>query len=747
MSGSLTRAVRIEYIQQMRSLLSVVFGVCVCQAQSVKTVDFGRDVQPILREHCYGCHGPSKQLQNFRLDQRRAAMPNRVGANGARIIAGNRAGSGVYQKLTNPQQGLQMPPAGPLSADQIETIGAWIDQGADWPDAFAGEAPPPTVDAQATRLMEALRNGDRKAVSRLLQGHPEAVNRAGTGGATPLMYAVLYGNAETVGLLLQHGADANLRNQSKASALMYAVDDPTKTRLLLEHGADANARSAEGETPLSIASAGRENADIVVKLLLDRGADVKMNSLTRGGALTVAAAFSSNPRLVQLLLEKGAEKTPLPLAQAALLDCSLCVEKLVPLASQTELNAALTSAVRARSEPLVRMLLARGAKAAPNLLSTLSLTTDWPAPALLKTLLDQGIDIHAASSVGGTVLGLARRQGKTHLVELLESAGAKSAPDDDARPTPMPSPASSPRAAIERSLPALQRGDAGFLNKAGCVSCHSNSLTAMAVAAARKSKLPVNEQVARTQLRAIASFLEGNRERALQSLGVPGNAHTAGYTLLGLVAEDYPADTITDAWAQFLKNTQESDGHWKVRNLRPPIESSDIEVTAAALRSIEVYAPKSRRTEYERAVQSAAQWMEAVQPRDTQDRAFRILGLHWAGGKRDAIIKKAATDLMVSQRPDGGWAQLPTLASDAYATGQALTALYESDVVPISHPAYQRGIQFLLNTQLADGSWYVRTRTLPLQRYFESDFPHGVDQFISIAATNWAVMALAPAAR
>jgi hypothetical protein len=104
-------------------------------------------------------------------------------------------------------------------------------------------------------------------------------------------------------------------------------------------------------------------------------------------------------------------------------------------------------------------------------------------------------------------------------------------------------------------------------------------------------------------------------------------------------------------------------------------------------------------------------------------------------------------DLMAPQRPDGGWAQLPTLASDAYATGQALTALHESNVVPLSHPAYQRGVQFLLNSQLADGSWYGRTRTLPLQRYFERDFPHGVDQFISIASTNWAVMALAPAAR
>jgi hypothetical protein len=60
--------------------------------------------------------------------------------------------------------------------------------------------------------------------------------------------------------------------------------------------------------------------------------------------------------------------------------------------------------------------------------------------------------------------------------------------------------------------------------------------------------------------------------------------------------------------------------------------------------------------------------------------------------------------------------------------------------------ACQRGIRFLMNTQLEDGSWYVKSRSHPFQPYFESDFPHGHDQWISAAATNWAVMALASAA-
>jgi hypothetical protein len=74
-------------------------------------------------------------------------------------------------------------------------------------------------------------------------------------------------------------------------------------------------------------------------------------------------------------------------------------------------------------------------------------------------------------------------------------------------------------------------------------------------------------------------------------------------------------------------------------------------------------------------------------------------------------------------------------------------ALRESRALPVKNSAYRRGIQFLLDSQLEDGSWYIRTRALPIQPYFESDFPHGTDQFISAAATNWAAMALASVVR
>ena len=60
-----------------------------------------------------------------------------------------------------------------------------------------------------------------------------------------------------------------------------------------------------------------------------------------------------------------------------------------------------------------------------------------------------------------------------------------------------------------------------------------------------------------------------------------------------------------------------------------------------------------------------------------------------------------------------------------------------------SDPAVRRGVEFLLRTQLQDGSWYVKSRAVPIQAYFESGFPHGADQWISAAGTAWAVRALA----
>jgi hypothetical protein len=267
----------------------------------------------------------------------------------------------------------------------------------------------------------------------------------------------------------------------------------------------------------------------------------------------------------------------------------------------------------------------------------------------------------------------------------------------------------------------------------------------MMVAAARKQGLSVDENTARAQRKAIADYIESNREDFLVSRPIAGGVDTAGYILLGLAAENWPSDLATDATARYLKNRQRSDGSWEIFVGRPPHEASNIQCTATALRALQVYGVKARNAEYREAVERAANWLAKTQPVDNEDRVFQILGLVWSG-KRDRV-RQAASDLLRQQRPDHGWAQRTTLMSDAYATGQALVALRESGALKASDAAYKKGAQFLLDTQMEDGSWHVRSRSIAVIPYFESGFPHGHDQFISAAATNWASLALLPLVR
>jgi hypothetical protein len=363
----------------------------------------------------------------------------------------------------------------------------------------------------------------------------------------------------------------------------------------------------------------------------------------------------------------------------------------------------------------------------------------------VRALIERGADVNAKTVDGTTALDFALRQGDPAVVQLLRKAGAKEG-DASLKPAVKPKAARSARGAIDRSLPLLQRSDVAFMKRSGCVSCHNNNLTAMTIAAARKQGVVIDEGVAGAQRSAIAEYIEGNRERYLQGIPIAGAADTAAYILLGLAAEACPPDLATDAIARYLKSRQRADGGWRNFGGRPPIESSDIQNTATAMRAIQVYGPKAQRAEYDKAVQLASSWLEKAQPKTTEDRTFQILGLMWAGGKQE-VARKLALELLRAQRSDGGWAQSASLTSDAYATGQALVALKEAGVVSVTDAAYKRGAQFLMNSQCEDGSWYVRSRSIPFQPYFESGFPYGADQFISDAATNWATMALVPLAR
>ena len=116
------------------------------------------------------------------------------------------------------------------------------------------------------------------------------------------------------------------------------------------------------------------------------------------------------------------------------------------------------------------------------------------------------------------------------------------------------------------------------------------------------------------------------------------------------------------------------------------------------------------------------------------------MGLVWAGSDK-ATVQSAAKALLALQREDGGWAQTAALYTDAYATGESLYALHLAGI-RATDAGYQRGVNFLLKTQRKNGSWFVASRSHPVQPLFDAGYPNVHHQWISASAGAWSTMAL-----
>ena len=161
-----------------------------------------------------------------------------------------------------------------------------------------------------------------------------------------------------------------------------------------------------------------------------------------------------------------------------------------------------------------------------------------------------------------------------------------------------------------------------------------------------------------------------------------------------------------------------------------------------SLRGLQAYGTPEQKERITERFAAVRDWLVKSPARDTEDRVFRLRGLHLTGADAD-VTAGAAEALRKGQREDGGWSQTSDMTSDAYATGTALVALHDVGGLATTDPVYQRGVQYLLRTQEEDGSWHVKSRSRPFQTYYETGFPHGKDQFISSAASSWAATALA----
>jgi hypothetical protein len=127
-------------------------------AARAKAIDFNREIRPILSDNCFACHGPDEHSRQakLRLDTQEGLFADRGGYRV--IIPGKSAESKLYHKISSNDPGVRMPPPysnRSLTAQQIELIRQWIDQGAKWEVHWAFVPPkrpsPPQVRERSWR--------------------------------------------------------------------------------------------------------------------------------------------------------------------------------------------------------------------------------------------------------------------------------------------------------------------------------------------------------------------------------------------------------------------------------------------------------------------------------------------------------------------------------------------------------------------------------------------------------------------
>jgi len=311
--------------------------------------------------------------------------------------------------------------------------------------------------------------------------------------------------------------------------------------------------------------------------------------------------------------------------------------------------------------------------------------------------------------------------------------------------------------ALNKSVPLLQTSAGKFEARMGkvCFSCHHQSLPSVAYANVAGRGLNLDEKARQHQADYVYGFAAKMKPLLAASVRQNDPAATrkidqitvdptisVSYLLFGLEADGRKADETLGLAAQFLARKQSADGRWPVFAARPPMEGSEITCTALAVKALHTYGLAEYSDENRERLERGRQWLAQAHPRSTEDKAYRLLGLRWAGAE-SGQIEQSTRDLLDDQRDDGGWSQLPGKGSDAYATGLAMIVLHDGGGVPVSDAAYSRGTVYLFATQKPDGSWRVAKRATAVQPHLETGFPHGKDQFISVAGTAWATAALA----
>lgn len=578
---------------------------------------------------------------------------------------------------------------------------------------------------------------------------------------TPLIWAAAQGSPETVIWLLDLGANPNEANSLGITPLIAAATEPAKVKALLAKGADVKAKSQIGQNALTIA-AGSPRASDSVFFLLKAGASP--NEPGARGTTPLLSALGNACAVVnaRLLLAAGADP------------------KIVDGAGFGTVHSAASCPVN-----LIKDLIAHGAKVnlqntfggsvkkgeiALKGISPLMLAAAHREPAMIQLLLDSGADVNAADVRQMTPLlyAVSSEDQNPAVIKLLLAKGAdpkhKDIHGEDSiawarkfnHPAvlallgvkPEPPAATQPTAkgpGPQAALTLLEQANEQFFKESGCGGCHHSTLLSLAASRASTAGLKVDPALVEARAARLKGMLAAFSTTLMQLVPLPGDIDSALYTLIEAKGLGLARTPEMEILSRYIWARQLPDGSFTQRGIsRSPIEESDIHRTALALWLLPEYSDAAAKTNYAPRLKEAAQWLEAQPARNVDELGMKLLGLRWGHASQDSIAK-AAKALAAAQLPNGSFSGNKHMPGDPYSTGFALFALREGARRPATDPAIVKAARWLRAEQRPDASWYQKSRAPKFQPYFESGFPHGQDQWISAAATAWAVIGISEA--
>jgi hypothetical protein len=309
-------------------------------------------------------------------------------------------------------------------------------------------------------------------------------------------------------------------------------------------------------------------------------------------------------------------------------------------------------------------------------------------------------------------------------------AGGPAAPPPDIAPT------------VDRGLAFLTRDALAWKSERHCVSCHHAALVIWSFHEARQRGFAVDEPVLAELTKWVAESGDGKTGPERSAAAPRAASSKATYFALGLGANPNP-DAVSQEGMKLLlatvKGDQLENGSWSAwPETRPPIFGNSDE-TLTALSTLALLPAAATGDEAAKAARDRGiRWLaETKSDDDPQSLALRLVLWQRLGrpaGEREPLLRR----IQERQNADGGWSQTKDLASDAWATGQALYALAHAGVPPVD-PAVERAHLFLMKTQRDDGSWPMTSR--PVQ----PGGGEGAKNLVPItgAGSAWAVLGLA----